>query len=48
MHKFKATIDIIGLNPFVYIPEQILKEIFAQKKDSCRIYGIILNWENGK
>ncbi|MFA6403027.1 MAG: YdeI/OmpD-associated family protein [Salinivirgaceae bacterium] len=30
MHEFKATIDIIGINPFVYVPEQILKEIFAQ------------------
>lgn len=30
MHKFKATIDIIGINPFVYVPEQILKEIFVQ------------------
>lgn len=30
MHKFKATIDIIGVNPFVYVPEQILEDIFAQ------------------
>ena len=30
MHKFKASLDLIGINPFVYVPEQILKEIFAQ------------------
>lgn len=29
MHKFKATIDIIGVNPYDYVPEQILKEIFV-------------------
>jgi len=27
MHKFLASIEIIGINPFVYVPEQILKEI---------------------
>jgi len=37
-HTFKATIDIIGINPFVYVPEQILKEIFAQSgKDKGHI-----------
>ncbi|MFY9152010.1 MAG: hypothetical protein WAO52_08350 [Prolixibacteraceae bacterium] len=30
IHKFKASIDIIGINPFVYVPEQILEEIFTQ------------------
>jgi hypothetical protein len=30
MHRFKATLDIIGVNPFVYVPEQILEHIFAQ------------------
>lgn len=29
MYKFKATIDIIGINPFVFVPEQILKKIFT-------------------
>lgn len=28
--KFKATINIIGINPFVFVPPKILKEIFKQ------------------
>jgi hypothetical protein len=28
-HRFKTTLDIIGINPFVYVPEQILEDIFA-------------------
>lgn len=28
MHQFKATLDIIGINPFVYVPLHILEEIF--------------------
>jgi hypothetical protein len=27
---FNAAIDIIGINPFVYVPKQILQEIFIQ------------------
>jgi hypothetical protein len=30
MHKFKATIEIIGINPFVFVPDRILKQIFIQ------------------
>lgn len=30
MHKFIAPLDIIGINPFVFVPEQILKDIFTQ------------------
>lgn len=30
MYKFNAPIDIIGINPFVFVPEQILNEIFSQ------------------
>ena len=30
MYKFKATIEIIGINPFVAVPERILKQIFIQ------------------
>ena len=30
MHRFKAEIDIIGINPFVFVPEKILKQIFKQ------------------
>lgn len=28
--KFKATINIIGINPFVFVPPKILKEVFKQ------------------
>lgn len=28
--KFKAKIEIIGVNPFVYIPEEVLHEVFMQ------------------
>ena len=38
MHQFKATLDIIGINPFVYVPEQILKELFTRSgKDKGHI-----------
>jgi hypothetical protein len=30
MHSFKATIEIIGINPFVFVPDKILKQIFLQ------------------
>jgi hypothetical protein len=30
MHQFKTTLDIIGINPFVYVPEQILKDLFTR------------------
>lgn len=30
MIKFKAKIEIIGINPFVFLPEQVLNQIFAQ------------------
>lgn len=45
MHKFKAAIDIIGINPFVYVPDQILKEIFAQAgKDKGHIpVSVVIN-----
>jgi hypothetical protein len=29
-YKFKATIEMIGINPFVFIPENILGKIFEQ------------------
>ncbi len=28
--KFKATIEIIGINPFVFVPEKILAAVFKQ------------------
>ena len=30
MHRFKAKIDITGINPFVFVPGKILNEIFKQ------------------
>lgn len=30
MNKFSATIEIIGINPFVFVPEKILLNIFKQ------------------
>lgn len=29
-HTFSATIEIIGINPFVLVPEEVLAEIFKQ------------------
>ena len=38
MLKFRARIEIIGVNPFVYLPERVLKRIFAQAgKDKGKI-----------
>jgi hypothetical protein len=42
--KFKATINIIGINPFVFVPPKILKEIFKQAgrdKGPIPIKGVI-------
>ena len=33
MNRFKATLEIIGINPFVFVPEKILNKIF---KDANR------------
>lgn len=30
MHKFKTEIYIIGINPFVFVPDKILNDIFKQ------------------
>src|ERR1700760_3745045 len=30
VQKFKAKIELIGINPFVFVPVKILKEIFSQ------------------
>ena len=30
MYKFKAEIEIIGVNPFVFVPAEILQQIFKQ------------------
>jgi hypothetical protein len=37
-YKFNAVIEIIGINPFVCIPENILEEIFKQAgRNKCPI-----------
>lgn len=44
MDKFKAKIDIIGINPFVFIPERILKKVFKQankEKGHIPVHGNI-------
>jgi hypothetical protein len=33
-HVFSAKIEIIGINPFIYVPENILNSIFIQAKRS--------------
>lgn len=36
--QFSATIDIIGINPFVYLPDAVLKSVFTQAgKDKGKI-----------
>lgn len=38
MHKFKAKIDIIGINPFVFVPEDVLTDLLKQAgKDKGKI-----------
>lgn len=34
MIKFKARIEIIGINPFVFLPERVLNEVFKQANKS--------------
>jgi len=38
MIKFKAKIEIIGVNPFVFLPERVLRKVFRQAgKDKGKI-----------
>lgn len=30
MHQFKASLEIIGINPFVFVPSRILKQLFLK------------------
>ena len=30
MHAFSATLDIIGINPYVPVPEDLLAELFVR------------------
>lgn len=44
MYKFRARIDIIGVNPFVYVPGEILLQIFNQAgkdKGHIQVKGLI-------
>ncbi len=46
MYKFRAEIEIIGVNPFVYVPNNILLQIFSQAgkdKGHIPIKGTINN-----
>ena len=46
MHKFKSEIKIIGINPFVFLPDKILKSIFKQSgkdKGPIPVRGTINN-----
>lgn len=47
MHSFTAILEIIGINPFVFVPEPILQEIFRQagkEKGHIPVKGLV----NGK
>lgn len=47
MHHFKAELKIIGINPFVFVPEEILNEIFnafGKDKGQIPVCGLV----NGK
>lgn len=46
MYTFKAILEIIGINPFVFVPEKILLQIFNQagkNKGYIPIRGVINN-----
>ncbi|MCJ0742412.1 YdeI/OmpD-associated family protein [Pedobacter montanisoli] len=50
MHQFKAPLDIIGINPFVYVPVAILEDIFVKagkNKGHIPVCGMI-NHQNYK
>ncbi|RYF86342.1 MAG: DUF1905 domain-containing protein [Chitinophagaceae bacterium] len=47
MHRFKAVIDIIGINPYVFVPDKILQSLFeksGKEKGTIPVFGTI----NGK
>ena len=47
MQTFKARLEIIGINPFVFVPETILEEIFrkaGRDKGAIPVFGTV----NGK
>lgn len=43
-HAFKAKIELIGINPFVFVPQQVLQQLFrdsGKEKGSIPIRGTI-------
>ncbi|MGC4039432.1 MAG: hypothetical protein QM710_01180 [Flavobacterium sp.] len=38
MHTFKAEIKIIGINPYVFVPEEILTAIFMEAKKTKALF----------
>ncbi|WP_158275394.1 hypothetical protein [Pedobacter sp. HMWF019] len=46
MNKFSASIEIIGINPYVFVPDSVLKDLFREagkNKGSIPIRGMINN-----
>jgi len=44
MNKFSASIEIIGINPFVFVPDSILEDLFKEagkNKGTIPIRGVI-------
>jgi len=44
MHTFTATLEIIGVNPFVQVPDEVLADVFAQagrSKGPIRVHGTV-------
>lgn len=44
MQPFKARLEIIGINPFVFVPEKILQRIFSEAgkdKGQIPVYGTV-------
>jgi len=44
MNTFKAKIEIIGINPFVFLPDRVLKSLFTQsgkEKGPIPVHGTI-------
>jgi hypothetical protein len=44
MHTFSATLELIGVNPFVRVPDDVLNDVFSKagrSKGPIRVYGSI-------
>jgi hypothetical protein len=44
MHQFSAQTEIIGVNPFVFVPEDIFQRIFEQAGKNKGTIPIVLTW----